>query len=574
MTKRYLVTSALPYANGPLHYGHLAGVYIPADIYVRHLKLKGEKVIHISGSDEHGVAIMLNAKKANRPYKEYVDHWHKEHREIFDLHQIQFDFFGQTSAPYHAEETIHWFHQLNKKGMIGTKIEKQFYHEDCKNFLPDRFVEGTCYECGYTEARGDECPNCGILVDAVSLKNPVCKICGGRDNIKIVDVTQYYILLSRYHKEYRQWLEKKMSEWRKTVGPYVDSLTKESLHDRAITRDIDWGIDVPLPEARGKKLYVWFDAPIGYVSNTKEYLKSINSKEDYKKDWWQNKDTEIVNFLGKDNIIFHGVIFPVMSMASGEANPVSEIPANQYLNLMGKQFSKSQGHYVDANEAICEFGPDSIRYYLISILPENADSSFTWEDFAARVNGELANNIGNLFSRCLKFFHKQWPEGLPAEYFYTFCSGPLPALFIDHLINMRSALDHKNFRRAQEEVMKFGLAINNHFTVRAPWSAIKVDKEEAAKAIASTSVAIFLLGILFQPFLPGLSLKILSPFSHIIKKDINKKIYAEISSVDQLEILLKEMFHRPFKLGPLPEMLVPKIDEKRVLELSQKITGK
>lgn len=572
--KRFLVTSALPYANGPLHYGHLAGVYIPSDIYVRHLKLKGEKVIHISGSDEHGVAIMLNAKKAGVPYKKYVDSWHQDHKEIFAKHEIEFDFFGQTSAPYHTEETKKWFKVLNEKGYIAPRVEKQLYHETCKNFLPDRFVEGTCYECGYLQARGDECPNCGTLIDSIRLKDPVCKICGGRDNIKIVDSTQYYILLSKFHPQYRKWLEKTMPAWKKTVGPYVDSLTSENLHDRAITRDIDWGIDVPLPDSAGKKLYVWFDAPIGYVSNTKEYLKSIHSDEDYKDDWWKNPQTEIVNFLGKDNIIFHAIIFPVMCLASGEAQAVNDIPANQYLNLVGKQFSKSQGHYVDAKEAISEFGADAIRYYLISILPENADSSFTWEDFAAKINGELANNIGNLFSRCLKFFLKQWPEGMPAQKFQSFTDSDLAPAFVEHFLAMKNSLDHKNFKKALEEVMKFGLVVNQLFTLRAPWSSIKTDKEAASSAIASTTVAIFLLGIMFKPFLPGLSKKMLTPFSELLGSSEDLKLYREVDSLEKLKIRINEIFDEHFILGIMPDMLVPKVDDKRIVELSSKLASK
>ena len=266
MTK-YLVTSALPYANGPLHFGHLAGVYIPADIYTRHRKLQRERAIHICGSDEHGVAIMLNAQKAKVPYQEYVDGWHKEHKALFDSFDINFEYFGQTSADYHAQEVLPWFKSLHEKGMIEPRDGQQLQCNDCHNHLPDRFVSGTCYECGYEHARGDECPNCGIIIDSVKLINPECQICGSK-SIKEVTVTQYYLTLSKAHEKYRSWLEKKIPDFRKTVGNYVDSLTKENLHDRAISRDLDWGIDVPLAEAVGKKLYVWFDAPIGYVSNT------------------------------------------------------------------------------------------------------------------------------------------------------------------------------------------------------------------------------------------------------------------------------------------------------------------
>ncbi|MEX0798549.1 MAG: class I tRNA ligase family protein, partial [Bacteriovoracaceae bacterium] len=315
---KYLITSALPYANGPIHFGHIAGVYLPADIYTRHRKLQGKKAIHISGSDEHGVAIMQNAQKAKKSYQDYVNKWHKTHKELFDLYQVEFDYFGQTSADYHQEETVKWFKGLYEKGLIEKKAQDQLQCQDCKNFLPDRFVEGTCYVCGYEEARGDECPKCGTWIDAVKLKDPECKFCGSK-NIEVKSVDQWYLMLSKFHKEYREWFNSKKERWKRPVATFVDSLSKDEMVDRAITRDLDWGIDVPLPEAKGKKLYVWFDAPIGYVSNTKEYCKE--SGEDHLKDWWKNDDAVITHFVGKDNIIFHGIIFPSMAMAS--ASPLA-----------------------------------------------------------------------------------------------------------------------------------------------------------------------------------------------------------------------------------------------------------
>ena len=277
---KHLITSALPYANGPIHFGHLAGAYIPGDVYYRHLKNCGEETIHICGSDEHGVAIMLNAKKANKNYKEYVDEWHEQHKRVFEKYDIVHDYFGQTSSEYHAEEVKEWFNSLNEKGYIGTKDGEQLFCNDCKNHLPDRFVEGQCYKCDYESARGDECPNCGELIDSIKLINPVCKICDSQ-NISQVTVTQYYLLMSKFHSEFREWFNSKKDFWRKTVWPYVNSLTEKELVDRAISRDLDWGIDVPLAEAKGKKLYVWFDAPIGYVSNTKEFFKSVGRDDDY-----------------------------------------------------------------------------------------------------------------------------------------------------------------------------------------------------------------------------------------------------------------------------------------------------
>ncbi|RLA61851.1 MAG: methionine--tRNA ligase [Epsilonproteobacteria bacterium] len=565
--KKYLVTSALPYANGPIHLGHLAGAYLPADIYTRHLKLLGEKVIHISGSDEHGVAIMLNAKKEGKNYKSYVDYWHSEHKKVFDKFNVNFDFFGQTSESYHAEEVIKWFDELYKKELIEPNDNQQLHCKACDNHLPDRFVEGTCYKCGYTQARGDECPNCGIWIDPVKLIEPVCKICGSND-IEEITVTQWYLKLSKCHEKYRAWFESKKNTWRKTVYPFVDSLTRESLHDRAITRDLDWGIDVPLPEAAGKKLYVWFDAPIGYVSNTKQYLEKIGSDEDYLKDWWKNDDTEIIHFLAKDNIIFHAVIFPVMGMESGRINPPTDIPANQYLNLEGKQFSKSTGWYIDIDSAFEQFGADAIRYYLISILPEQSDSSFTWRDFAAKINGELANNIGNLINRCLKFAYKNWETGLDAKYLTGFSETEIGKKFKTAILEHKSIVDGKEFKKGIEQIMSMGQMANTFFSDLAPWAQFKADPNEAEKTIALTSIQIMTLGVLLSPYVPGLSKKILSYFDIALTDTHRKKIYS-----GELEVF-DELFANGMKITEAPKALVPKIDEKIISKLEEDLRGK
>ena len=558
--KKYLITSALPYANGPIHFGHFAGAYLPGDMFTRHHRLLGHKCKHICGSDEHGVAIMLNAKKEGKDYKEYVDGWHKNHAELFKRMEVDFDFFGQTSADYHAEEVKTWFDKLNDKGLIGTKDNQQLYCNDCNNHLPDRFVEGTCYSCASTGARGDECPDCGILIDSVKLKDPICKICGSR-NIKEVTVTQYYLLLSKYHKEFREWFETKEGFWRKTVYPFVDSLTREGLHDRAISRDLDWGIDVPLPEAKGKKLYVWFDAPIGYVSNLKQHLKETGSLEHYLDDWFKSDDVELTHFLAKDNIIFHTIIFPVMGMASGVINPPYDVPANQYLNLEGKQFSKSRGWYVDLDQAISDFGSDALRYYLISILPENSDSSFSWSDFQAKINGELANNVGNLVNRCLKFFHKNWNEGLEAEYFSDFDKEK----FQKHILEHKSLLDSKQFKKGLEKVMSISAEVNTFFSDLAPWAQIKDDEEAAKKTIALTSEMIFILGILLRPYLPILSSKILSLYRDILSDGNMKEIYS--GNLDVLE----RVFVSGLKINGTPDALVPKIEDSKIKDLNEKL---
>jgi methionyl-tRNA synthetase len=563
---KYLITSALPYANGPLHFGHIAGVYLPADIYTRHRKLQGKRAIHICGSDEHGVAIMLNAQKAKKDYQQYVNEWHKEHESLFKSYDITFDYFGQTSKPYHHEETIRWFNELNRKGAIQAKEESQLQCHDCKNYLPDRFVEGTCYVCGYDKARGDECPNCGTWIEPIKLKNPVCKICGSK-NVHEAKVTQWYLTLSKYHEEFRNWFKTKQ-HWRKTVTSFVESLSKDELVDRAITRDLDWGIDVPLAEAKGKKLYVWFDAPIGYVSNTKQYLKENNINEDYIQDWWKGKDVEITHFIGKDNIIFHTIIFPVMSMACGFINPPTEVPANQYVNLEGKQFSKSQGWYIDADKAIKDFGPDAMRYYLISLIPESSDSSYTWKGFEARVNNELANNIGNFINRSMKFLEKNWPNGLSAESFHGFFETAQSVKIKNDISEYHKELDNFSIKKGMEIVMAIGNDANLFFSDAAPWAQMKQDPKLAEKTIAYSAVYVAILGVLFSPYLPTLSHKILTYFGNQIDDEIKRKIYS-----GEIEVL-KQVFQTGFKLAVSPEGLVPKLDPKYISQLEDELKNK
>jgi methionyl-tRNA synthetase len=570
-TKKYLITSALPYANGPLHFGHLAGVYLPADAFTRHHKLLRHNTLHISGSDEHGVAIMLNAQKAKQEYQQYVDGWNKEHKALFDQFKVHFDYFGQTSADYHAEEVIPWFKSLHEKGFIEPRDSQQLQCQDCKNHLPDRFVKGTCYSCDYEDARGDECPNCGIIIDSVKLINPVCQICESK-NIFEVTVTQYYLLLSKYHDEFQSYLDSKKDVWRKTVYPFVQSLIKDGLHDRAITRDLDWGIDVPLDceEAKGKKLYVWFDAPIGYVSNTKQLLLETgrDKTEDYIKDWWGNENTEIIHFIGKDNIIFHCVIFPCMSMASKLVNPGTDVPSNQYLNLEGKQFSKSAGWYVDAKGALDQFGSDALRYYLFSILPDFSDSSFTWEGFQARVNGELANNVGNLVSRCLKFWNKNWPEGLGPSSFDTFFTSCLTEHFKKSTQEIHEYLDDKNIKKALETLMALSQTVNTYFSDLAPWAQFKTDEGMAKETIGVTAIQILILAVLFEPFLPELSDNILKLYGDQVTSTIKSDIYkADYTS-------LKQLFSETYTLAGNPEVLVPKIDKTVIANLQEALSAK
>lgn len=564
--KKYLVTSALPYANGPLHFGHIAGVYLPADIYTRHLKAKGEKVIHISGSDEHGVAIMLNAQKAKQEYKNYVDGWHEKHSALFKQYLIDFDFFGQTSAEYHREEVLVWFKDLHEKGYIEREDEQQLQCQSCHNYLPDRFVEGTCYECGYPDARGDECPNCGIWIDPLRLKDPQCKFCDSKD-IKAVDSYQWHLKLSKFHGEFRDWFSKQ-DHWRKTVYPFVDSLTKENLHDRAITRDLDWGIDVPLDEAKGKKLYVWFDAPIGYVSNTKEYCK--NSGEDYLTDWWQNPDTEVVHFIGKDNIIFHGIIFPMMSLASERVKAVGQLPANQYLNLDGKQFSKSQGWYIDAEEVFNHFDSNHLRYYLATLIPEYHDASFTWEGFESRVNGELINNIGNFLNRSLTFIYKNWPEGIKLDYLKAFFDTEQFRELVAKTNSFHEFMDKVEIKKGLETVMAMGQQANGFFTEREPWALVKTDKDACEKDMAQFLLFSCFLMSYIGSFLPQLQ----AQFCQLFKQGEKIRRFLSLGYRREFDQMKANLEVDLFLFEKKPKAMLKKIDPDLIKTLNEQLTAK
>lgn len=561
---KHLVTSALPYANGHLHFGHLAGVYLPADIYTRHRKLQGHHAIHICGSDEHGVAIMQNAQKAKVSYQDYVNQWNQEHKALFDKYKIHFDFFGQTSAKYHEQEVVQWFDDLYQKGFIEKKAEDQLQCQDCHNYLPDRYVEGTCYVCGHAEARGDECPNCGEWIDAVKLKNPVCKFCGSK-NIEVKSVDQWYLMLSKYHHEFRNWFATKKDVWPKSVYRFVDSLSKEHLVDRAITRDLDWGIDVPLSQAKGKKLYVWFDAPIGYVSNTKEYCKK--TAEDYLQDWWRNDQTQITNFIGKDNIIFHAIIFPVMSLASGRVRAVDALPANQYVNLEGKQFSKSKGWYIDADEAIEEFGNDNLRYYLTTLIPDSNDSSFTWEGFEAKINNELANNIGNFVNRALTFFYKNWKDGIDQIHFETFFRGEQIEKVTRFIEEYHDYMEKIQVKRALEHLMALGQVANTFFSDNAPWAQIKEDENQAAQTIAYSALYAFVLGVFFKPFLPELSQNIIEYFGDVPDEVVNSTYQGDLNTMENF-------FNKKTALAKKPKGLVKKVEHDRILELKTQLKEK
>lgn len=546
---RHLITAALPYANGPIHFGHMTGVYIPADIYARHLRNLNKNVKFVCGSDEHGVAIMLNAKKNNQSYQEYVNHWHKTHHDLFAKYDVHFDVFGQTSSDYHAEETVKWFKALHEKGLIEARQEKQLFCIDDDQFLPDRYVEGECYKCGFENARGDECPNCGEWIDAIRLKNPVSTVSGSR-NIEIRETTNYFLLMTKLEKEFRDWFATK-THWRKLVTGMIGGLLEQGMVDRAISRDLDWGIDVPLPEAKGKKLYVWFDAPIGYVSNLKKHLEDIGSDEDYQKDWYQNKNCEISHFIGKDNIIFHALVFPCMAMGSGRMKLVDEVPANEFLNLAGRQFSKSAGWYVDADQAVAEFGATAMRFYLCSIIPETGDTNFTWDGFE-KVYNDFGNKIGNFVHRAFSFMQKNWPEGLSAEACAAVDDAELKKI-AEKTLAIIEHNSHCRFTRAHAELLLLGQTANEFFQSAAPWKAVKTDKAAAEKTIATAVMYTLAMAVLLEPFVPSAAATLLRYFESVSEED-RKKVYAGDTAH------MKKIFANGFAYTGELTVLVPRLD--------------
>ena len=561
--KKYLITAALPYANGPIHFGHMAGVYIPADIYVRHRRAQGHLVRFICGSDEHGVSIMLSAEKAGKSYQEHVDYWNKEHESLMKSFEVEFDVFGRTSAPYHDEETIAWFKKLYEQGYIEKQEEKQLFCIEDNNFLTDRMARGTCYICHYEEARGDECPNCGEWIEATKLINPYSKVSGSK-NVEVRSTENYFLLLSKAQKDFEK-IFKTRPHWKKIVKNFVEGFLKKGLKDRSISRDLGWGIKVPLAEAGDKRLYVWFDAPIGYVSNLKEYLKKIESKEHYLDDWFNSDEVEMEYFLGKDNIIFHSIIFPIMGMGTGFMKLADHIRANEFLNLEGRQFSKSTGWYIDAHDALADFGPDPLRFYLSSILPETGDSSFSWDAFQNSYK-ELNNKVGNFVHRSFSFLYKNWPEGLSKE---AYSGIEKTKAFQEIQKGMEEAikeLDQCNLVKAYTRILALGQSANEFFQSQAPWKSIKEDKKAAERSLAQSSLYAVALATLLYPYTPGLAQTLRKKFEGYLKEEDFSQIYR-----GDLKIAAKA-FEQGFRLKEAPKILLLSIDlEEKVKKWKEKL---
>ncbi len=505
--KRTTVTSALPYANGGVHIGHLAGVYVPADIYVRYLRLKGEEVMFIGGSDEHGVPVTQRARKEGITPQQVVDRYHKMIKDSFEEFGISFDVYSRTTSKTHHQFASDFFRKLYDDGKLIEKTTKQFYDEQTGTFKTDRDIVGECPHC-HAEANGDQCEKCGRDLDPTELINPRSKESGAKLILK--DTTNWFLPLNEYEGWLKEWILEGHKEWRSNVYGQCKSWLDMELQPRAMTRDLDWGIPVPVEGADGKVLYVWFDAPIGYISNTKELCESNPERWGTWQQWWQQEDTRLVHFIGKDNIVFHCIIFPVMMKAHGDYIMPDNVPANEFLNLEGDKISTSRNWAVWLHEYLVDFPgkQDVLRYALTASAPETKDNDFTWAEFQARNNNELVAIYGNFVNRALQLTQKYYDGVVPACGELTDYDKETIAEFKDVKAKVESLLDNFRFRDAQKEAMNLARIGNKYLADSEPWKVIKTDPERV-KTIINISLQLTAnLAIAFEPFLPFSSKKL------------------------------------------------------------------
>lgn len=500
--KRTLVTSALPYANGPVHIGHLAGVYVPADIYVRYLRLKGEEVIFIGGSDEHGVPITIQAKKEGVSPQDIVNRYHFLIKKSFEDFGISFDIYSRTTSKIHHELASEIFKTIANKGGFIEKTSEQYYDEEAGQFLADRYIVGKCPHCGNENAYGDQCEACGSSLNPTDLINPRSAITG---NIPVLRETKHwYLPLDQHEKWLRHWILEEHKEWKPNVYGQCKSWLDMGLQPRAVSRDLDWGIPVPLEGAEGKVLYVWFDAPIGYISNTKELLPDSWEK------WWKSEDTRLIHFIGKDNIVFHCIVFPVILKLEGTYILPDNVPANEFLNLEGDKISTSRNWAVWLNEYLEDFPgkQDTLRYVLTANAPETKDNDFTWKDFQARNNNELVAIYGNFINRTLVLTQNYFGGKVPTRNELQEIDFQTINELSEVKGNVEKLLDNFKFRDAQKEAMNLARLGNKYLADTEPWIIAKTNIDRVATILNISLQIAANLSIVFEPFLPFSSAKL------------------------------------------------------------------
>ena len=555
--KRTTVTAALPYANGGVHIGHLAGVYVPADIYVRYLRLKKQDVVFIGGSDEHGVPVTIRAKKEGITVQEVVDRYHNLIKKSFEDFGISFDVYSRTTSPTHNKFASDFFRTLYDKGVLEEKVEEQFCDEVTGEFLTDRNIVGTCPRCGAEGAYGDQCEKCGATLSPEELINPTNKNNPGHGLVK-KPTKNWYLPLGKYQDWLKQWILEGHKEWRSNVYGQCKSWLDMDLQPRAMTRDLDWGIPVPVEGAEGKVLYVWFDAPIGYISNTKELCDAQPEKWGTWQKWWQDPETRLVHFIGKDNIVFHCIIFPTMLKAHGDYILPDNVPANEFLNLEDDKISTSRNWAVWLHEYLVDLPgkQDVLRYVLTANAPETKDNNFTWKDFQERNNSELVAVYGNFVNRALQLTKKYWGGVVPACGELQEVDEKAIAEFKDVKEKVEQYLNVFKFREAQKEAMNLARIGNRYITECEPWKVWKTDPKRVETILNISLQLVANLAIAFEPFLPFSSEK--------LRKMINMPNFewSQLGSTDLLKAgdQLAE-----------PELLFEKIDDETIEKQLQKL---
>ncbi len=509
MQRRVLITAALPYANNHPHLGHVAGVYLPADTYHRYLKLTGVESIFICGSDDHGVPIMISAREENISPPDVVKRYRDIQEKVFSSLRIEFDHYSGTSTcEGHDELAQEFFLKLREQGDIDEKVTDQYRCSSCEMFLPDRYVEGTCPLCRAEGARGDQCDSCGGAFEQDMLIDPFCANCGSAP--ELTSTRHWFFRLDRYEQRLGEWLESREG-WRDNVRNFALGTVNGGLPARCITRDLDWGVPVPLEEAKDKVLYVWFDAPVGYISFTREMFRARGQEEEWRS-WWTGDDVDIVHFLGKDNIIFHAVIWPAMLLGHDEFRLPADIPANEYLNFKGEKFSKSRGVGVTAEEILELFEADRVRYYLTAIAPEGKDSSFTWEDFIQRNNDELSDVIGNLAHRVFTFTSKNFDSKIPGGVEESPFATEVFQVLREARQGWTSALNRQRFREALDKVVTLARHGNRLFDAAAPWKSRKTDPVACGRDLAALLEVVHGVSVLLLPFVPQSAARLVGAF--------------------------------------------------------------
>ncbi len=548
--KRTLVTTALPYANGPVHIGHLAGVYVPADIYVRYLRLKGREVLFIGGSDEHGVPITIKAKKEGVTPQDIVDRYHKIIKESFEEFGISFDIYSRTSSKIHYKTASDFFKTLYEKGEFIEKTSEQYYDEEAKQFLADRYITGTCPHCKNPNAYGDQCEACGTSLSPLDLIDPKSAISGSKPVLR--ETKHWYLPLDKHEGWLKEWILENHKEWKTNVYGQCKSWLDMGLQPRAVSRDLDWGVPVPIEGAEGKVLYVWFDAPIGYISNTKELLPN-----DWEK-WWKDESTRMIHFIGKDNIVFHCIVFPAMLKAEGSYILPDNVPANEFLNLEGDKISTSRNWAVWLHEYLKDFPgkQDVLRYVLTANAPETKDNDFTWLDFQTKNNSELVAIFGNFINRAIVLTEKYFDGKVPAKGELTEYDIETIKEFKEIKASVESNLEQFKFREALKEAMNLARIGNKYLADTEPWKLAKTDMERTATILHLALQIAANLSIAFEPFLPFSVKKLRNMLS------INDFNWEMLGSID----ILKENA----ELGKA-ELLFEKIEDSEIDKQIQRL---